>query len=214
MSSSRSEEFEKLVLPLLRPERLFSAGDVLQRPSPVPARPGVYAWYFREVPPRIAAERCHKVGDHTLLYVGISPKADPTNGRPPSRSTLRQRLRTHFSGNAEGSTLRRTLGCLLGPQLGIALRRVGSGTRYTFTNPGERELDTWMAKYAFVTWVETKEPWRLEAQLLGSDLLLPLNIEGNPRVDAITLLREIRSEARRTADQLPIVEDNGGPRRA
>jgi hypothetical protein len=47
------------------------------------------------------------------------------------------------------------LGCLLEAQLGIQLRRVGSGHRYTFTNPGEQLLDRWMDQHAFVTWVET-----------------------------------------------------------
>jgi hypothetical protein len=43
---------------LLRPARLYSRQDVLTRPRPVPRRPGVYAWYFREVPPGVL-DRCH-----------------------------------------------------------------------------------------------------------------------------------------------------------
>jgi hypothetical protein len=35
---------------------------------------------------------------------------------------LRQRLQTQYAGNAEGSTLRKTLGCLLADELGIELR--------------------------------------------------------------------------------------------
>jgi hypothetical protein len=46
-----------------------------------------------------------------LLYVGISPKPPSAVGTP-SRQTLRSRLRYHFRGNAEGSTLRLSLGCL------------------------------------------------------------------------------------------------------
>src|SRR5829696_5243468 len=144
----RANEAMKLADCLLAPTAFCSSQDVLKRPSSVPPHPGVYAWYFKECPPVINTNGCHLTGGRTLLYVGISPKAPPTNGKPPSRSTLRQRLRTHYSGNAEGSTLRRTLGCLLGPRLGIQLRRVGSGTRYTFTNPGEQILDHWMAENA------------------------------------------------------------------
>jgi len=51
-------------------------------------------------------------------------------------------MRDHFTGNAEGSTLRLTLGCLLSETLNIKLRRVGRGKRHTFTNPGEIILDT------------------------------------------------------------------------
>jgi GIY-YIG catalytic domain len=75
-------------------------------------------------------------------------------------------------GNAEGSTLRRTPGCLLSAQLSIQLRRVGSGVRYTFTNPGEQLLDQWMGGHAFVTWVEIDAPWQLEEHLLSSGLIL------------------------------------------
>jgi hypothetical protein len=48
-----------------------------------------------------------------------------------SRQSLRTRIRYHFRGNAAGSTLRLSLGCLLG----LALRRVGSGARMTYRSP-------------------------------------------------------------------------------
>ena len=35
---------------LVQPARLWSRAEVLARPSPVPRRPGVYGWYFRELP--------------------------------------------------------------------------------------------------------------------------------------------------------------------
>jgi len=126
----------------------------------------VYAWYFDEVPPGISGIGCHRLGDRALLYVGISPKEPPTMVRGPSRQTLRTRLRTHYAGNAAGSTLRLTLGCLLRPSLRIELRRVGSGGRYTFTNPGEQSLDKWITQHAFVAWIETGRPW--EANVICS----------------------------------------------
>ena len=195
---------------LLMPARLYNAMDVLARPSVVPASAGVYAWYFNAVPPLIDAEGCHQIAGLALLYVGISPK-EAGNGGKPSGSTLRRRLRTHYAGNAEGSTLRLTLGCLLAMQLGIGLRRVGSGGRYTFTNPGEQLLDQWMREHAFVTWKETARPWEAEEQLLSSGLKLPLNLAGNPKHDE--RLKELRSTARRQAKLLEIVTDSGGPRK-
>jgi hypothetical protein len=119
---------------------------------------------------------------------------------------------TNF-GNAAGSTLRRTLGCLLSEQLGIQLRKVGSGGRYTFTNPGEQVLDAWMKQHAFVTWVETSAPWDLELYLLSSGLRLPLNVDGNPWVEAVALVKAVRLKARQAADQLSVVIDSGGPRK-
>lgn len=141
---------------------LRSRAEVLRRPSPVPSEPGVYAWYFRRVPTQIDATGCHSLGGMTLLYGGISPKEPPATGRPASRSTLRKRLRTHFRGNADGSTLRKTLGCLLAKEAGFPLRRVGSGSRQTFTNPGEQALDACMAENAFVLWHVCHQPWSLE----------------------------------------------------
>ena len=98
---------------LLRPPRLYGRREVLIRPGPVPARPGVYAWYFREVPPGVPVDGCHRHDSLPLLYVGISPSKPPSNGKPPSKQSLAKRVRYHFAGNAEGSTLRLTLGCLL-----------------------------------------------------------------------------------------------------
>jgi len=34
------------IKPLLHPEHLYTASEVTGRPSAVPARPGVYGWYF------------------------------------------------------------------------------------------------------------------------------------------------------------------------
>jgi len=120
-------------------------------------------------------------------------------------------MRDHFSGNAEGSTLRLTLGCLLSEPLNIRLRRVGSGRRRTFTNPGEIVLDTWMARHALVAWASVEEPWLVEQSLL-STVPLPLNLQGNNH-PFVPTLRGIRRAAKEVALILPVVTDNGGPRR-
>ena len=86
--------------PLLAPDRLFTRAEVLTRPSPAPAEPGVYAWYFRDAPPLVPVETVHQFEGHALLYVGISPSRPRSNGKPPSRQYLRKRLRYHFCGNA------------------------------------------------------------------------------------------------------------------
>jgi hypothetical protein len=153
---------------LLSPGRLFRRSDVIARGAPVPKAPGVYALYFDRVPPSVNAAGCHDRDGRKLLYVGISPKPPSLRGGPPSRQSLRTRLRTHYAGNATGSTLRLSLGCLLAGELGIALRRVGSGGRYTFTDPDL--LDAWMEDHAFVVWMEADEPWAVERQILASDL--------------------------------------------
>ena len=188
---------------VLGPTRVWSSGEVLQRPCPVPARPGVYGWYFKELPFPIDTRGCVVLGDLTLLYVGISPKAPPRDGRAGSQQTLRSRIRYHYRGNAEGSTLRLTLGCLLSDRLGLQLRRVGSGTRMTFVE-GEHRLSGWMADNAYVTWMETPEPWATEQELIGA-VDLPLNLDQNRHNAFHAELTRRRAQARAAARALPVV---------
>lgn len=174
---------------LVSPDRLWSAQEVLTRPSPVPAAAGVYGWHFKESPsPRLDAGR--------LLYVGIAPRHMANRA---STQNLRKRVRYHYRGNAAGSTLRLTLGCLLG----LELRRVGSGTRLTFGKAGEATLSQWMADKARVCWTEHSEPWTLESQLI-SRLDLPLNLDQNRHNAFHARLKELRAQARRRARELPI----------
>jgi hypothetical protein len=191
---------------------LVTRAQVLASPSPVPRSPGIYAWYFDAVPPSIDASGCLTADGYALLYVGISPKEPPRNGRPPSRSTLRDRLRTHYAGNAAGSTLRKTLGCLLQDELGFPLRRVGSGQRLTLTNAGEQALDAWMARHARVTWLAVERPWDVEREVLQGGPPLPLNIRDNPCAAHVLHLSSVRRRAVMAAAALPVV-DRDGPRR-
>lgn len=175
---------------LARPDRLWSAREVLVRPSPVPAEAGVYGWHFDEAPhPGLRAGR--------LLYVGIAPRRMATR---VSTQNLRKRVRYHFRGNAAGSTLRLTLGCLLG----LELRRVGSGQRMTFGKAGEAELGRWMAEHARVCWVTCPEPWQVESDLI-SRLDLPLNLDQNRHNGFHPHLKELRAQARQRARELPIL---------
>lgn len=197
---------------LLRPERLFAAAEAAMRGG-APRQAGIYAWYFDSIPAGIDASHCDRHKGWTLLYCGISPKKPPTNGRPPSRSNIHQRLRTHFGGNAAGSTLRLTLGCLLEAEIGTVLRRVGTRGRLTFTNPGEQLLDHWLQTHARVAWAAVACPWEPEELMLASGLPLPLNIDSNPCAAFTAPLSALRSAARRRAEALPLIGDSGGSRR-
>ncbi|MGG6242592.1 GIY-YIG nuclease family protein [Nodosilinea sp. AN01ver1] len=183
---------------ILYPTRLWSRPEVLARNCPVPGMAGVYAWYFRKVPPGVPIEGCHRVEGATLLYVGISPSKPSSSGQQ-----LKERVRQHYNSNAFGSTLRLTLGCLLANELGIELRRVGSsGKRLTFAD-GEQALSNWMEANALVTWMETPEPWVLEPQLI-SQLSLPLNLEHNESHPFYPILSELRKSWRARARELPV----------
>ena len=110
-------------MPFFEDAPLFTRQQVLVEPALIPPARGVYAWYFRDIPPTVPVEDCHTRDGLTLLYVGISPK------NASSLQNLRKRITYHYKGNAEGSTLRLTLGALLTPTSDFPLRRVGSGRR-------------------------------------------------------------------------------------
>lgn len=143
---------------LLKPEHLVPRSELIGRSSIVPSAPGIYAWYFSEPPSlEINLDECWRWENKWLLYVGISPSEPPKNEAKPSKNTLRKRINGHMNGNAYGSTLRLSLGCLLSKTLDIELQRIGSSNRMTFAN-GESVLSEWLDKNAFVTWVEHDEP--------------------------------------------------------
>jgi len=194
---------EAQISQLLQPSKILSRSEVLDRPCPIPPVPGVYAWYFDEPPPGVPLIGCHQGEAGVLLYVGISPKAPPAGGGGASRQSLRSRVKYHYRGNAEGSTLRLTLGALLSAKLGIQLRRVGSGQRLTFSN-GEAILSEWMARHARVCWAATPAPWLLEAHLI-KDLVLPLNLDQNKHSAFHGQLTRARADQRNAARALPIL---------
>lgn len=164
---------------------------------------GVYAWYFDSVPAAVPTKDCVRLGVWTLLYVGMSPR---TFAAGLSRQNLRTRLRYHFRGNAEGSTLRLTVGCLLSATLGLQLRRVGSGKRLTF-GEGEKRLTAWLSDHARVCWVVSEEPEKLETQLIGA-VSLPLNLDQNTAHEFCRTLEALRRSAREAARALPVLGAN------
>lgn len=193
-----SKELEELGRQLVYSSSLYRWSEFKNSPLLPPRSPGVYAWFFERVPAGVPTDSCVVRDGATLLYVGISPESDR------SRMTLRDRLRLHFEGNAESSTLRRSLGCLLEGELGTVLRRVGSATTLTFVEK-ESALSTWMADAALIAWLEMAKPWVLEDHLLET-FSLPLNIKGNARHPFCAQLTGLRDKARQRAKELPVVQ--------
>jgi hypothetical protein len=190
---------------LTKPCLLYSRSAVLSKPCPVPAVRGVYAWFFKDIPDCVPTDGCVVKDGLTLLYVGISPKNDT------SSENLKKRVTYHFKGNAEGSTLRLSLGVLLAEKSDFPLRRVGSGKRMTFTHLGEQWLDDWLEENAFVCWVEHPKPWELEQELLTS-LSLPLNIQDNQHHPFSAELSEMRKSAKRLARETAIAQEGNQQR--
>jgi hypothetical protein len=192
---------------LTQPLAIYPRSAVLSRPCPIPATAGIYGWYFKEIPGATSTLGCVTNDGLTLLYVGISPRG------PGSGANLRRRIGYHHRGNAEGSTLRLTLGILLAEKSGFPLRRVGSGSRMTFTHIGEQWLDEWMNRNAYVTWVEHPEPWAIESTIL-STLSLPLNIQDNRHHPFASQLSDLRQKAKHEARYGPIAREDNQRRKA
>ena len=194
---------------LTNPTILYSRAAILAKPCPVPEKPGAYAWFFKKIPPNVPADGCVTKEGMTLLYVGISPDKV---GKPNSKQNLRKRITNHYRGNAEGSTLRRSLGVLLTGESRFPLRRVGSGKRMTFTHLGEQWLDDWMERNTCVCWVHHSAPWDLEEELLES-LSLPLNIKGNKDHIFADILSQLRRNAIKQAREMPVANEGNQQRR-
>ncbi len=147
----------------------------------------------------------------TAGHCSTSASAPAHRGPTVSRrlpQDLRKRIRYHFgAGNAsaDGSTLRKSLGVLLGDQLGFALRRIGSGKRQTFAG-GEAVLTQWMAENATVSWVLHPEPWHLEAKLIKA-LDLPLNFQDNERNAFAPELKKLRRAAAVKAGKMRVLAE-------
>lgn len=111
---------EGVVDQLAAPKIWMSRADILERSSPVPRTPGVYAWYlsanaaWADAVPRIVHS------GYALMYVGIAP------ARRHSMSNLRKRLRQHCRGNLKSSTLRSTLAALILPGFSDAQLQLNS----------------------------------------------------------------------------------------
>lgn len=195
--------------PLLRDfEGPARRAEIMTGAISLPQVPGVYAWCFRQMPPGVPSSDCLSHVGWPMLYVGISPDG---RSRPSSRQGLRSRIRHHLGGNAEGSTLRRTLGILLSGQSGFPLRRVGSGKRMTLTHLGEQWLDAWMNENALLFWQSVDQPWLLEENIIRN-VSCPLNLRGNEKHQFNTALRGLRSAAIAEARSNPIAAEGNHSR--
>jgi hypothetical protein len=167
-----------------------------------PAQPGVYGWWFLEGSlPMVPTMGCLKREDRTLLYVGVARK------KANATTILADRiLGCHFDGKATNSTLRSSLGVLLGKQLGTIPTRV-SATNWNFGR-GESKLSDWMLRTAAVNWVvanDRKTRLDLEDYLIQT-CDLPLNLDRNERHPFHHILATLRLVADLNADTSSTLE--------
>ena len=92
-------------------------------------------------------------------------------------------------------TLRFTLACLLGKELGMALAQHGS--RLSLGENGAK-LSQWLSENARVAYLVLEEPWTYEVALIRQ-FDLPLNLQHNQSHPFYPILKGLRSEARLNA---------------
>lgn len=175
---------------LLRPVSLLPAAAILDNPVLVPNVRGIYAWWFKGNIPGVPLDETLIQDGHRLLYVGIAPRA-PSRAGSTSASTLRRRFRNHLRGRLATSTLRKSLACLLGQELGFHITRNAAG-KLVMPRDHEAALTRWMGEHAAVTFLANDAPWTIEDELIASGPSLPLNIKGSAHP-----FREILSRKRR-----------------
>lgn len=177
--------------------RIWTKAELWPTENLPPQEPGIYAWWFRQAPVDVPIDASIERDGMRLMYVGISPKAPPKGGARSSSKSLRKRIRDHYFGNAYGSTLRLSLGCLLADEIGISLQVVGSGKRMTFGD-GEAKLTGWMEQNACVSWIVHSEPWTLERTVIQR-FSLPINLDGNREHPFHAILSATRRDAKGAA---------------
>lgn len=184
--------------------------DIVSGRVLLPQAPGVFGWCFAKPPPGVPFADCLFHEGCPILYVGISPDS---KSKPSSRQGIKSRVRHHLCGNAEGSTLRCTLGVLLAEQSDFPLRRVGSGKRMTLTHLGEQWLDRWLDENALLFWRPIDQPWLLEEEIMAN-VSCPLNLKQNERHSFNRLLRNLRSAAIANARTTSIAAEGNQVRRS
>lgn len=175
------------------PAGFWTRQSLMAKPCPIPAAPGLYGWYFDELPDPGMPGIGTRVGAWSLLYIGIAP------GRPGSASNLRRRLRNHLSGNARGSTLRLSLGALLAERLGLVPEPASGKLSF---GASESILSEWLDAHARVAWLAHPEPWTVEPAVVRA-LGVPLNRGHNEIHPFHAAMGEARFAMRQRASTRP-----------
>lgn len=126
-------------------------------PSILPDSPGIYLLCLRngsKFPEVEEKPFIPKVNNFDLLYIGIS------------NLSIRSRdYRQHFSGNAGGSTLRKSLGCLFGYKQ-IPRDKNEDSNKTKFSYEDESNLSVWMKNNLLLFYTALDNPDAIETELI------------------------------------------------
>jgi hypothetical protein len=173
---------EPLLRAVIHPDKLHRPSQVLDS-IPADVKRGVYAWWFKNIPQDVPIGGTVVAKSRHLLYVGTGPVS------PTSSATLRDRLAAHVTPDASRSTLRRSLGCVLG--MSFEVKRLSKSRMHDGLGKDEERLSEWLEQNALISWVQHETPWELESYLIKK-LVLPLNVDENERCEFACKLHERR----------------------
>lgn len=130
-------------------KKVYSSGDLEKHPPP--RRPGVYGWYFDELPPYVTKDGCVPIKTGRwplrtkwhLLYIG---KAEYLRDR-----IVKHHIKGRHYPKGTMSSLRLSLGCLLSSKLGLNLNYPPE----TFGKK-EEKFNAWLKDHARITWIEVE----------------------------------------------------------
>lgn len=126
---------------------------------------------------------------YRVLYTGIAGRENT------QRNSLRKRCyRDHFASNdSSGSTLRTSLGVLLGFKL---ISRKSDTRKIKFSEIDEKELTNWMKQSLIIYFAEVENPWVYYEKLI--DMFNPplnINKNNNPiNIEFREKLKRLRSQ--------------------
>lgn len=146
----------------------------------LPNEKGVYIISIsseRELPERMRNLKYSRIGSRLILYVGLSRKGIKSRD-----------YRNHFNGSARVSTLRKSLGSLMGYEP-IEIDKRG---KYKFKENDEEELSEWMKENLFIHYVTCEEIEEIEKYLI-SELNPPLNLRDNHNIENIMFRRDLKA---------------------
>lgn len=190
MCTISAANLPSLTQPLLAPDRLIAAREVLADRTIIPDAGGVYGWWFNAPLPGVPLDGTLDKDGYRLLYVGIAPRK-PSAAGSESKSTLRKRItRNHLGNRVASSTLRRSLAWLLHEQMGFAIDLNRAG-KQVMAAVQEASLTGWMRDHAALSFVVDPAPWDLEDWLIQVGPKLPINIRGSGHPFSV-VLRKMR----------------------
>jgi hypothetical protein len=137
-------------------------------PSILPNQSGIYVICSRNLdclPKAMESVEMKYFDDMPIIYVGISTK-----------SIRKRDYKNHFTGSARNSTLRKSLGVLLGLE-----KFYFSDGKYKFVDSDEMKLSCWARTNLIMLYVENENPGIHEKELIKK-YNPPLNLAINDNI--------------------------------